>query len=265
MRQFIKLNSEDFTEVDALPINRAFLFGDGIFETMCFINGQFRFQKDHQTRANNGLQKLKIQAQLDLEVIAKMLRNTFGVQEKLRVRWNIYRSGIGKYSPINNSACEHLIVSDFNPTPKTKSKAYISQKVHTNTTAWSGVKTLNALPYIMANIERQEKGMTDVILLDEEGFISEAGSSNIFWVKGGQYYTPSLETNCIAGVSRKQIIGRLKDLEKHCEIGKYKPNDLLEADQVFVSNVTGISYLLNIEGREFDPKPEPELLSLFEI
>ncbi|WP_339902691.1 aminotransferase class IV [uncultured Cyclobacterium sp.] len=265
MRQFFKFNSEDFIEVDTLPVNRAFLFGDGIFETMCFTNGQFRFHKDHQNRADNGRQKLKIQGQLDLEEIAKMLRNTFGATEKLRVRWNIYRSGIGKYSPVENTACEHLIVSDFNPSPTTKSTAYISQKVQTNTTAWSGVKTLNALPYIMANIERQEKGMADVILLDEKGFVSEAGSSNIFWVKGGQYYTPSLATNCIAGVSRKQIITRLKDLNKHCEIGKFKPNDLLEADQVFVSNVTGISYLLKIEDREFDPKPEPELLSLFDL
>ena len=265
MRQFFKFNSEDFIEVDTLPVNRAFLFGDGIFETMCFTNGQFRFHKDHQNRADNGCQKLKIQGQLDLEGIAKMLRNTFGATEKLRVRWNIYRSGIGKYSPVENTACEHLIVSDFNPSPTTKSTAYISQKVQTNTTAWSGVKTLNALPYIMANIERQEKGMADVIILDEKGFVSEAGSSNIFWVKGGQYYTPSLTTNCIAGVSRKQIITRLKDLNKHCEIGKFKPNDLLEADQVFVSNVTGISYLLKIEDREFDPKPEPELLSLFDL
>ncbi|MDO6436722.1 aminotransferase class IV [Cyclobacterium sp. 1_MG-2023] len=265
MRQFFKSNSKIFTEVDALPLNRALLFGDGIFETMCFINGQFRFHQDHQNRAVNGLQKLKINGELDLEEIGIMLRNIFGTTKMLRVRWNIYRSGIGKYSPIENTACEHLIVSDFNPSPKTKSTAYISQKVHTNTTAWSGVKTLNALHYIMANIERQEKGMADVILLDEKGFVSEAGSSNIFWVKGDQYYTPSLSTNCIAGVSRKQIIGRLKDLEKHCEIGKFKPNDLLKADQVFVSNVTGISYLLKIEDRDFAPKPEPELLSLFDL
>lgn len=265
MRQFFKFNSENFTEIDALPLNRALLFGDGIFETMCFINGQFRFHEDHQNRAVKGLLKLKIQGELDLEDIAKMLSKTYGTTGKLRVRWNIYRSGIGKYSPSENNACEHLIVSEFNPSPKTKSTAYISQKVHTNKTAWSGVKTLNALPYVMANIERQEKGMADVIILDEEGNVSEAGSSNIFWVKGGKYYTPSLATNCIEGVSRKQIISRLKSLDKPCGIGKYKPHNLLEADQVLVSNVTGISYLLKIEDRDFKPNPDPDLLSLFDL
>jgi len=54
-------------------------------------------------------------------------------------------------------------------------------------------------------------------------------------------------------------------LDKPCGIGKYKPHNLLESDQVLVSNVTGISYLLKIEDRDFKPNPDPDLLSLFDL
>jgi len=265
MRQFFKIKSERFIEVVELPINRAFLFGDGLFETMVFTNGHFRFHEDHQGRANNGLKKLRIEAIPDLQEVRELLYLTYGENATLRVRWNIFRSGIGKYSPMENDPCEHLIVTDFQTSPRVKNKAYISNSIHVNTSPWAGTKTLNALTYVLANIERQERGMDDVILLDDRGNISEGGSSNIFWVKNNHYFTPSLQTNCIAGIARKQILQQLEKKGFNCEVGTFKAKDIMDADQVFVCNVTGVSYLLNIDGKTFDTRPELTLLSLFEI
>jgi len=265
MRQFFKNKTDNFSEVEELPINRALLFGDGLFETMVFTNGHFRFHEDHQARATKGLNKLKMETIPDLQKVAQLLKITYGSTSTLRVRWNIFRSGSGKYSPIENTHCEHLIVTDFQPSPAVKNKAYISHSIQVNASPWSGTKTLNALTYVLANIERQERGMDDVILLDDMGNVSEGGSSNIFWVKNNNYFTPSLQTNCIAGIARKQIIDQLKTKGVSCESGIFKAKDLMNADRVFVSNVSGISYLLNIDGKTFDPSPEPALISLFEI
>jgi branched-subunit amino acid aminotransferase/4-amino-4-deoxychorismate lyase len=263
MRQFFKNNTINFSEVQELPINRAFLFGDGLFETMVFTNGRIRFHEDHQERANNGCIKLKIDAEPDLNNVSKLLLNTFGKISTLRVRWNIFRSGIGKYSPMDNKHIEHLVVEDFQASPLVKNKAYISNDIQVNGTPWSGTKTLNALTYVLANIERQEKQMDDVILLDDNGYVSEAGSANIFWVKNNKYYTPSLQTNCIAGIGRKQIINQLKTNGISCQVGAFEKKELMNADQVFVSNVTGISYLQRIDNKIFDTKPESALISLF--
>ncbi|EPR67832.1 aminotransferase class IV [Cyclobacterium qasimii] len=265
MRQFFKNKTDGFSEVRELPINRALLFGDGLFETMVFTNGHFRFHEDHQARAIMGLKKLRIESIPDLLKVKELLNITYGKNATLRVRWNIFRSGIGKYSPMENDHCEHLIVTDFQPSPGLKNKAYISNSIQVNASPWAGTKTLNALTYVLANIERKQQGMDDVILLDDKGNISEGGSSNIFWVKNNNYFTPSLQTNCIAGIARKQILDQLKNKGFNCEVGIFKAKDLMDADQVFVSNVTGISYLLNIDGKTFDTRPEPTLLSLFEI
>jgi branched-subunit amino acid aminotransferase/4-amino-4-deoxychorismate lyase len=263
MRQFYKDLTGDFLEVTNLPINRAFLFGDGIFETMVYANGQIRFCEDHQLRVTRGLNNLRFKTHPELSDVTQFLSDTFKTTEQLRVRWNIFRTGIGKYSPEDNTHLEHLMVTELKPAPLTKGKAYISNTIKVNDSAWSGTKTLNALTYIMANIERQELNMDDVILKDANGNISEAGSSNIFWVKDKVYYTPSLATNCIDGIARKQIINQLKTINIPCRSGVFPAEDFLNADQVLTTNVTGVSYLGQIDGKAFDTTPDTRLMSLF--
>lgn len=263
MRQFFKDLTGDFLEVTNLPINRAFLFGDGIFETMVFADGQIRFFEDHQFRATQGLKRLHFKTHPELRKVTHFISNTFKTKQPLRVRWNIFRAGIGKYSPTENTHLEHLMVNEFKPASLIKNKAYISNNIKVNDSPWSGSKTLNALTYIMANVERQELSMDDVILKDASGNISEAGSSNIFWKKDKVYFTPSLATNCIDGIARRQIIKHLKTMDIPCRSGTFPVEDLLKADQVLTTNVTGVSYLRQIEGKSFDTTPDASLVSLF--
>ena len=45
-----------------------------------------------------------------------------------------------------------------------KEKAYLSQYVFIQKTPWSHCKTLSAIHYVMANVERKSKGFDEVIL-----------------------------------------------------------------------------------------------------
>jgi len=69
----------------------------------------------------------------------------------------------------------------------------------------SAFKTLNALPYVLAGNYRKQLGVDEVILLDTHGHLAECVASNLFWLKDGMLYTPSLNTGCIGGIIRQQF------------------------------------------------------------
>lgn len=250
--QFIRTVGERIWK-QAEDAKRAELYGDGIFETMVYVGGNIRFSDAHQDRVTSGLSVLKMDPKglSSLADVETLLAETAPAGQPLRVRWTVFRSGKGKYTPLENTCSERLLIQPFAPAPLIKETAYISTSIHLHAFPWSQCKTLNCLPYVMANIERMEKNMDEVILTDAQGYLSEAGASNLFWVKAGVFYTPSLIHHAIAGVGRRKIIQLLGSKNIPVHEGTFTKKELLDADQVFTSNVTGISYIKYIENRRF--------------
>ena len=246
--------------------NRGFLFGDGIFETMVILEGKISFGQQHYERLCLGLEQLGMDKDKlsKLEQVEEIINGLALPARTLRVRWNIFRSGIGKYTPQDNFSSETLIVEAFHKAPSIKFNAYISNVFRVPDSPWSHCKTLSALPYVMAAKERAIFDMDEVVLKNAKGFISEAGASNIFWVKNGIYYTPSLACSCVAGVGRNRVIQRLRDIGKTIIEGEFDENDLLGAHKVFTTNVTGVSYIYKIGENKFDTAPDPWIASVFE-
>jgi len=246
-------------------INRGLLFGDGLFETMIFSNRRIRFKEAHQARLIDGCEVLQLEtANIEsLDICEAYLIENFPHHESIRIRWNVYRAGMGRYSPETNHTAHLFILQNHIYSPPVIKSAYITQIVKVPSLPWSNCKTLNALVYVTANLERQKKQYDEVILLNSEGYICEAGAANLFWIKDGIYYTPSLRSHCIAGIGRKVIIKELRNQDIKLIKGEFKPKDLLSADQVFTSNVTGINYISKIDMREFDTTPFPFLEELF--
>lgn len=251
----------EWTQINCFHVpNRALNFGDGLFETMIFDRDHIRFSNHHVARLIHGLEILNLDdTNVDLENLESFLNQTYSGQ-KLRVRWNVFRSGSGKYTPPGSETDQMIQISSFVSAPEVKRMAFISESIKLFPTVWRGCKTLNSLPYILANQERLKVKMDEVILLDHRGFLSEAGSSNLFWRKGEQYFTPSLECSCLNGVARKVILEELLTLDLPIQVGEFLPGELANADQVWVSNVTGISYLGQIDQKEYSIQP----LSIFQ-
>lgn len=261
-----KHDGEIWSPEEPLVQNRGFLFGDGLFETMVFINGKIRFSLDHEARLLEGLKQLGMEKDnlSSIQEIESCLQQYYCENSVLRVRWNVFRDGRGKYTPVMNTTLEDLQIQKMQEAPAVKERAYLSKNVTVPNSPWSHCKTLSALTYVMANRERQQNGMDEVILLNVEGFVCEAGSSNIFWKKDGVYYTPSLQSSCIAGVGRKNVIAHLKSSGENIVEGEFLPIDLLSAEKVMTTNVTGVSYIGEIEGRQFDINLDLRLESVFE-
>ncbi len=141
-------------------------------------------------------------------------------------------------------------------------KVAISQTV---TNAWPPVlvkakisgKYLNS---ILARQEAVKKGFEDAIILDSQGCVSEATSANIFAVKDGVLKTPD-RRNTLNGVTQNSVMRLAQDLGWTVIEDKIRPEELLEADEVFLTNTaSGIVSVSQIDARRFSGRPEQSLV-----
>ncbi len=93
----------------------------------------------------------------------------------------------------------------------------------------------NYLNSIIATQEAKRKRFDEAILLDISDNVSEAPGENIFIVKNKEIITPPLSSSALKGITRDCVIKISKDLGFKASIKKIKKQQLLSADEVFLS------------------------------
>ena len=111
----------------------------------------------------------------------------------------------------------------------------------------SNFKTCNSSPYILAGLNKQERNLDDVILLNDKGRISEASSSNIFFIKKNKIITPSLSEACIAGTMRKTILEIALEKKYIIQETQIKLTHLQNFEEIWLTNaISGIKWVAQI-------------------
>jgi branched-chain amino acid aminotransferase len=109
-------------------------------------------------------------------------------------------------------------------------------------------KPLSAIQYVLAGIYARDNHFDSVVLLNEYGNISEAFNANIFLIQGDEVITPPLSEYCLDGVMRQHIITQLQTLGCNIKELPISKEDLMNAEEVFLSNATrGIIWVENFE------------------
>ncbi len=98
------------------------------------------------------------------------------------------------------------------------------------------LKSHHYLNNILAKREVGNDPSVEGIFLSQEGFLAEGIVSNLFWVKNGEIFTPSLSTGILNGITRQYIMNAAKNLGISVMEGSFVKKDLLDADEVFVTN-----------------------------
>lgn len=221
-----------------LPIaDRGLKFGDGVYETIRVENGQPFSWKKHMERLTISLKLLKIKADTSnlLDISQQLLKKNNIVHGTLRI---MITRGIGGTGYLPGKANEYGIVIEALPLPKVPEKPvdlWLSnwRKIPKECLP-AAAKTMQGLSSTLARMEAEENGCFEAVLLALDGHICECSSSNIFWVKNGKLYTPSLDAGILAGTTRDCIIelwpGGVFE-------GLFSIKELEEADEVFVTNV----------------------------
>ncbi len=226
--------------------NRAFKYGDGLFETIKVENGRVVFLEDHYFRLMSSMRMLRMEISMKftLEFFEKEILRTIEANEliKSRVRFSVFRNDGGLYLPKDN-ATSYIIESDkLSITVKTEYEVDLFKDHYVYSGMLSTLKTNNKILNVIASVYADENGLDNCILLNENKQVVEAINSNIFLVKNNQITTPSLSEGCLKGVVRKNIISLInKDTEYEILEAAISPFELQKADEVFLTNtIVGI-------------------------
>jgi len=224
--------------------NRGMRFGDGLFETLKFKNGQLILLDEHLARLWNGMFQLKFEVprlfnpdRLEKEILALIQKNKLN---SARIRITVFRSNGGLYDP-ENLHPQYLI--EALPLPENNGQwndnglhVCLFHEIKKSVDALSRLKHNNFLPYVMGAFFAKENKCNDAILLNSNGHIADSTIANVFVIKDNTIHTPPLTDGCIEGIMRKTVMQTLKQMHLPMIEASITPQFLMEADEVFLTN-----------------------------
>ncbi|MCZ2355660.1 MAG: aminotransferase class IV [Bacteroidia bacterium] len=250
--------------------NRAFRFGDGVFESIRVIQGRPLFVSHHYKRLTNGLRILGIELPdwfneslfiSQLEQLCYHNKVFFGG----KIRYQVYRSGSGVYAPMQDEATFYADIAPFDLETydlNAIQKLAVYEGIKLHFSAISTIKTCNSLPYILATKYARQQGYHNALLMSHSGNLAEASNANLFVVQGGNLFTPPASEGVLLGVMRQQILTIANALGIPTHETPISLNMVNHAQEVFTTNViTGLQPIRFIKGLETTFSVNGEILT----
>ncbi|CAI8380836.1 MAG: Aminodeoxychorismate lyase [Polaribacter sp. SA4-10] len=238
--------------------NRAFKYGDGIFETVKVLNNSVVFWEDHYFRLMSSMRmlRMKIPMSFTLEFLEAEILKTVKSQEastSFRVRLSIYRQDGGLYTPTSNNIDYLIEVSPLKIQEKVSYTIDLFKDFYNYSGLLSTVKTNNRMLNTLASVFASENDLDNAILLNEKKGVVEATNGNIFIVKGNTIKTPALTEGCIKGITRGKVIEIItKNTDFEVEETSISPFEIQKADEVFITNaIAGVQIVTNYRKKVF--------------
>jgi branched-chain amino acid aminotransferase len=251
-----------FDDTNLLIHNRAFLYGDAVFETVKIVNSKILFLEDHYFRLMSSMRivRMEIPMNFTMEYLEEQiitLAKAKDLKNSARARITVYRNDRGYYLPQNNSVSFLINAESLENAPYSiDQKEYVVDlytDFYVTKQLLSSIKTTNKLLNITASIYASENDLDNCLLLNDSKNVVEAIQGNIFLLKGNKLITPPVSEGCLNGVMRKQIISLARTIENLEVVEEtISPFDLQKADELFITNVIkGIQPITKYRKKEF--------------
>ena len=225
--------------------DRGYQFGDGVYEVVMVLNGQFVDYDGHIKRLYNSLKSI----QIDIPISESALRVVMGRMIRLNhlQHGSIYLQitrGVARRDhkfpaaswPAMVMTAKHLASP---PVPSQKGVAAITLTDE----RWvrRDIKTIQLLPNCLAKQRAAEAGAFEAILVMPDGTVSEGSSSNVWIVNtAGELVTRTANENILNGITRQSVqkiaqAHQLKMVERNFDV-----SEMLAAREVFITSATSI-------------------------
>ena len=241
--------------------NRAFKYGDAIFETVKVIPHKVIFWEDHYFRLMSSMRmlRMKIPMEFTLEFLENEILKTVAVHENAisyRVRLNIFRKDGGFYTPKTNKIDFSIQVYENLYQIKDSYSLDVFKDFYNYSGLLSTIKTNNRMLNTLASIFAEENDLDNCILLNEKKGVVEVTNGNIFIVKGSVIKTPALDQGCIKGIIRSKVIEIVqKNKDFTIEETSISPFEIQKADEVFITNaIIGVQPVSSYKKKQFISK-----------
>lgn len=252
--------------------DRGFMYGDAAFETLRAYGGSVFAWDAHRERMEHTCASLGMEgavpADLRERVRETLAANDFadaylrvsvtrGVQSgKLTPRAEVDPTVVVIAKPLPRGGLDGESVWEDPATVETVDTRRVDSAAIP-----AGAKTHNYLNGILARLEL-DRETDEALLLNADGAVTEGAASNLFFVEDGTLKTPSTEADLLPGVTRSVVLGLASDESFPVEEGRYDPDAVRRADEVFLTNTTWeIRPVTSLDRWNLDVGPITRLLS----
>ena len=221
--------------------NRAFKYGDAVFETIRLKNGKVVFREDHYFRlmASTRMLRMNMAMNFTLEFFESeilKLTNQLSITDG-RIRFSVFRREGGLYTPSTNETDYLIEAQHLNISNRKDYEVELYKDHYVYSGLLSTIKSNNRIINVLSSIFMEENNYDNCLLINEKKQLVEAANGNLFLVKGSTILTPSLSEGCIKGIIRKKLIEIIKkDPNLTIEETEISPFQLQKADEVFITN-----------------------------
>lgn len=249
-------------DTNGLSQNRAFLFGDAVFETVKIVNSKILFLEDHYFRLMASMRVVRMEIPMNFtmeymeEQILSLVANN-GLSNSARARVTVYRKDGGFYLPQSNEVSFLIQAMPLEKAlyvvEKESYEVDLYKDFYVSKQLLSSIKTTNRILNTTASIYADENGLDNCLLLNDAKNVIEAIQGNLFMVKGSKLITPPVSEGCLNGVMRKQILELAKKVSGLEVIEDViSPFELQKADELFITNVIkGVQPITKYRKKEF--------------
>ena len=257
---------------DQLINNRAFLYGDAVFETLIIFNDKILFWEDHYFRLMSSMRIIRLDIpdkytpEFFKENIIK-IHNNISQTGNSRIRINIYRSSGGKYKPEKNTpsfiiSCESINYNTYKLN-KGHYEVDLYKDYYLDNQLISSIKSNNKIINVVASIYASENGFNNCILLNKDKLVSEFINSNLFIIKDEKIYTPTLKSGCLNGVLRKNLFKILSGSSFELCEQDLSTFDITQSDEIFGTNIAqGIFSVTKFRKKDYDCSKTKKIITM---
>ena len=231
------------------PFSRAYTFSDSVYEVVPFFNSNPIAFDEHIKRLEFSASQLSMA--IDIEKIALEINSLIASSEYINgyvyyqvtrgvdpIRSHMHQSGLTtetfgyvkehlfEWKPLRVSVCDDI--------------------------RWGrcDIKSTSLLANVMSMNAAKQDGC-DEIIMHKDNLLTEAGASNLFFVKDSMVCTPALNGNILPGITRALLINELKNYDIAVIEDDFKLNDLANASCAWLTSSTKglapISDITNLE------------------
>ena len=228
-------------------LDHGFLFGDSVYEVVRTHKGKLFTANEHLDRLQRSASRLMMDLPLSNEEFIEELIRTHKVlnADEAYMRLIITR-GTGKLELHPASCGNQTYIIMAKPIDNWTEEQYnkgislsIVSILRNDPFALDPrIKSGNYLNNVLAIIEAKKRGADEGLMCNKDGFISEGTNFNIFMVKDGKLYTPELASGILEGITRMVVLKIARDNGLDVNESKITPEELLEADELFISSTT---------------------------
>ena len=246
-------------EAKISPMDRGFLFGDGIYEVIPCYGGRTVGEGPHLARMQEGLDAIEIRMTLDAAewkgIIARLATASEG--EHLGIYIQISRGADTRRNhamPTNIEATRYAFAFEIPPPPQAdKSTATRYAVSATRDLRWQRchIKSTSLLGNVLHYQHGRDRGAQETLLFNAKDELTEAAACNVFVVKDGVIATPPLDHQKLPGITRFMLLDMLRQhSSRSVEERIVHRDEVMNADEVWLtSSSKEVAPVVAIEGQ----------------